>query len=144
MFSNHCPTNKYCLLTHCDTHYNQSCTVSFLIAWSSHNYLCGFVWIIYYISKTVQITLNMYLKFPTLGVFVFTVLGFSRLAGALGSLTLSEFLLCLFIYALMFHLFKKTQTNTPFPNLFSVTTCQMKTRPYLGNLYLMKENEEKH
>ena len=27
---------------------------------------------------------------------------------------------------------------------FSVTTCHIKTRPYLGNLYLMKENEEKH
>ena len=35
--------------------------------------------------------------------------------------------------------------NTPFPNLFSLTTCHMETRPYLGNLYnLMKENEEKH
>ena len=36
-------------------------------------------------------------------------------------------------------------SNTPFPNLFSVTTCHMKTRPYIGNLYLMKmkENEEK-
>ena len=34
--------------------------------------------------------------------------------------------------------------NTAFSSLFSVTTCHMKTRPYLGNLYLMKENEEKH
>ena len=34
--------------------------------------------------------------------------------------------------------------DTPFPNLFSVATCHMKTRPYLGDLYLMKENEEKH
>ena len=50
------------------------------------------------------------------------------------------------------HPFKKGQPiksasnkrNTHFPNLFSVTTCLMKTRPYLGNLYLMKENEEKH
>ena len=35
-------------------------------------------------------------------------------------------------------------TVTPFPNLFSTTACHMKTRPYLGNLYLMKKNEKKH
>ena len=34
--------------------------------------------------------------------------------------------------------------NTPFPNLFSVTTYYMKPRPDLGNLYVMNENEEKH
>ena len=31
-----------------------------------------------------------------------------------------------------------------FPVFFSVSICHMKTRLYLGNLYLMKENEEKH
>ena len=34
--------------------------------------------------------------------------------------------------------------NTLFPNLFFITTCHIKTRPYLEKLYLMKENEEKH
>ena len=34
---------------------------------------------------------------------------------------------------LKFTLDKKEQTNTPFPNLYAVTTCHMKTRPYLVN-----------
>ena len=34
------------------TYYKPSCVVSFLVAWSVHNYLCGFVWLIY-ISKTM-------------------------------------------------------------------------------------------
>ena len=33
-------------------------------------------------------------------------------------------------------------TNTP--NLFSVNICHMKMRLYLRNVYLVKENEEKH
>ena len=39
---------------------------------------------------------------------------------------------------------RSTKVNTPLTNLFSVTTCHIKTRPYLANLYLMKVNEEKH
>ena len=35
-------------------------------------------------------------------------------------------------------LYDQTFNNTPFPYLFFVTVCHMKTRPYLGNLYLIK------
>ena len=43
-----------CLLIRCDTLYNQSCDASLLVPWSAHNNFCQFVWLIYYISNTVD------------------------------------------------------------------------------------------
>ena len=70
----HNTTRKYCLLFHCGTHFNQPGVVSFLVAWSVHNYLCGFVWLNYCISKTVYMTMSIYLNSETLSVLLFTVL----------------------------------------------------------------------
>ena len=33
---------------------------------------------------------------------------------------------------------KELDYNATFPNLFFLTTCHIKTRPYLGKLYLVK------
>ena len=35
-------------------------------------------------------------------------------------------------------------TDIHLQRIYSVIRCHMKTRPYVRNLYLMKENEEKH
>ena len=70
--------------------------------------LCRSMWVYICILQRWAFCFLMYYK----------VSGFSPLAGALGSLTLSEFLPYLFVYALLSHLFKKFKLT--YNNLFVI------------------------